>query len=147
MGDKMAVVKAINISTKKGIPKEPIPEGNFVVDFGLEGDAHGGNWHRQVSLLGQESIDKMAETGIKGLCSGKFAENLTTEGIELYNLPVGSNFKINDVLFEVTQIGKECHKGCAILKQVGDCVMPREGIFAKVLKGGKIKPGDNIEFL
>ncbi|MFZ7133319.1 MAG: MOSC domain-containing protein [Eubacteriales bacterium] len=143
----MAIIKAINISTKKGVPKEPIPEGEFIVDFGLKGDAHGGNWHRQVSLLGQESIDKMAATGIEGLCTGKFAENLTTEGIELYTLPVGTRFEINDILFEVTQIGKECHKGCAILKQVGDCVMPREGIFAKVLKGGIVRPGDEIKLV
>ncbi len=143
----MAKVVGINISEKKGVPKRTIPEGNFVVDFGLEGDAHGGNWHRQVSLLGQESIDKMTAIGIEGLCTGKFAENLTTEGIVLYELPIGTRFQIADVLFEVTQIGKECHQKCAIFHTVGDCVMPKEGIFAKVLRGGIIKTGDEIHIL
>ena len=140
----MAKVIAINISEKKGVPKKTIPEGEFVVDFGLKGDAHGGNWHRQVSLLGQESIDKMSALGIKGLCTGKFAENITTEGITLYELPVGSKFGIGECFFEVTQIGKECHKKCAIYHQIGDCIMPKEGIFAKVLKGGIVRPGDEM---
>jgi len=140
-------VLAINISVKKGVPKDTIPEGEFVVDFGLKGDAHGGNWHRQVSLLGQESVDKVKAQGIEGLCTGKFAENITTEGIVLYELPVGTKFQIADVLFEVTQIGKECHQKCAIFHQVGDCVMPKEGIFAKVLKGGIVKAGDEILIL
>ena len=143
----MASVKAINISTKKGVPKETIPEGEFIVDFGLKGDAHGGNWHRQVSMLGQESIDKMTALGIKGLCTGKFAENLTTEGIVLYELPVGTRFGIADCVFEVTQIGKECHQKCAIYHKIGDCIMPKEGIFAKVLKGGVVRPGDEIVVL
>lgn len=143
----MAKVIAVNISEKKGIPKTTIPEGEFVVDFGLKGDAHGGNWHRQVSFLGQESIDKVTALGIKGLCTGKFAENLTTEGIELYSLPIGTRLDINGVIFEVTQIGKECHQKCAIYHQVGDCVMPKEGIFAKVIKGGIVKSGDKIEIL
>lgn len=141
----MAKVTAINISEKKGIPKRTIDEGEFIVDFGLKGDIHGGNWHRQVSFLGQESIDKMTAVGVKGLCSGKFAENITTEGIELYSLPVGTKIKINQVVFEVTQIGKECHQKCAIYHQIGDCVMPKEGIFAKVITGGIIKAGDVIE--
>lgn len=140
-------VIAINISTKKGVPKEPIPEGEFVVDFGLKGDAHGGNWHRQVSLLGQESIDKVKEYGIEGLCTGKFAENITTEGIELFTLPIGTVLAIGPCRFEVTQIGKECHQKCAIFHVVGDCVMPREGIFVKVLSGGVVRPGDEIRVL
>lgn len=140
----MGKVIAINISEKKGIPKESIPEGNFIEDFGLEGDAHAGKWHRQVSLLGNESIDKMKAIGIEGLCSGKFAENLTTEGIDLYELPIGTKLKIGETLQEVTQIGKECHSGCAIFQQVGQCIMPKEGIFTKVLKGGKVKVGDEI---
>ena len=139
-----ARVIAINISEKKGIPKTAIPVGEFIVDFGLKGDAHGGNWHRQVSFLGQESIDKVTAQGIEGLCTGKFAENITTEGIILYELPIGTKVQIADVLFEVTQIGKECHQKCAIFHQVGECVMPKEGIFAKVLKGGIIKAGDEI---
>jgi MOSC domain-containing protein YiiM len=143
----MAKVIAINRSIRKGVPKETIAEGHFIVDFGLEGDAHAGNWHRQVSLLGMESIRKMEQLGVEGLCTGKFAENITTEGIVLYDLPVGSHFRIGDCLFEVTQIGKECHKHCAIYHQVGDCVMPKEGIFARVLHGGIVRPGDPIELL
>jgi len=143
----MAKVVAINISKRKGIPKQEIKEGNFIEDFGLEGDAHAGKWHRQVSLLGIESINKMKEIGIKGLCVGKFAENITTEGIELYKLPVGTKLKIGETIQEVTQIGKECHTKCAIYHQVGNCVMPTEGIFTKVIKGGKIKTGDEIKII
>ena len=138
-------VLEINISDKKGIMKTPISEGNFIVDFGLEGDAHGGNWHRQISLLGNESIDKMRKDGVEDLDFGSFAENITTEGIVLYELPVGTKLQIGDTIQEVTQIGKECHSGCAIAQKVGDCVMPKEGIFTKVLKAGKVKVGDTIE--
>lgn len=140
----MAKVLAVNISTKKGEIKHPIEEGFFRVEHGLEGDAHAGNWHRQVSLLGQESVDKMTALGVEGLCTGKFAENITTEGIILYELPVGTRLKIGEVEMEVTQIGKECHAGCAIRKLVGDCIMPREGIFTKIIKNGYIRPGDEI---
>ena len=140
----MASVVAINISQRKGVPKVTIPEGHFLVNFGLEGDAHAGNWHRQVSLLGTESIRKLEALGVEGLETGSFAENITTEGITLYELPVGCQFNIGPCLFEVTQIGKECHQHCAIYHQVGDCVMPREGIFARVLRGGIIRPGDPI---
>jgi len=140
-------VIAINISEKKGVPKKTIEEGIFQVDHGLIGDAHAGNWHRQVSLLGIESINKMKALGIEGLCTGKFAENLTTEGIELYKLPIGTKLEIGETLQEVTQIGKECHTKCAIFHQVGECVMPTDGIFTKVLKGGVIKPGDAIKII
>jgi len=140
----MAKVTAVNISEKKGVIKHPIEKGFFKFNHGLEGDAHAGKWHRQVSFLGEESIDKMRATGVEGLCSGKFAENLTTEGITLYELPVGTKLKIGEVIFEVTQIGKECHMGCEIRTLVGDCVMPREGIFARVLTEGYIKAGDEI---
>jgi MOSC domain-containing protein YiiM len=140
-------VIAVNISEKKGVPKKTIEQGEFRVDHGLVGDAHAGNWHRQVSLLGIESINKMKALGIEGLCTGKFAENLTTEGIELWKLPVGTKLKIGDTLQEVTQIGKECHQKCAIFHQVGNCVMPTEGIFTKVLKDGIIKAGDEIEII
>jgi MOSC domain-containing protein YiiM len=140
----MAKVIGISVSDKKGVPKTPIPEGEFIVDFGLKDDAHGGNWHRQVSFLGQESIDKMTALGIKGLCTGKFAENVTTEGIELYTLPIGTMLQIGEALFEVTQIGKECHQKCAIYHKIGDCIMPKEGIFAKVIQGGMVRPGDEI---
>jgi MOSC domain-containing protein YiiM len=140
----MAKVTAVNISEKKGVIKHPIEKGFFKFNHGLEGDAHAGKWHRQVSFLGEESIDKMRATGVEGLCSGKFAENLTTEGIILYELPVGTKLKVGEVVFEVTQIGKECHMGCEIRTLVGDCVMPREGIFARVLTEGYIKAGDEI---
>ncbi|MEA4825331.1 MAG: MOSC domain-containing protein [Clostridium sp.] len=143
----MAKILAVNISEKKGVPKKGIPEGNFIEDFGLEGDAHAGKWHRQVSLLGVESVNKMKEMGAKGLCTGKFAENLTTEGINLWELPIGTKLRIGETIQEVTQIGKECHAGCAIRSLVGDCIMPREGIFTKVLTGGKIKAGDLIEII
>lgn len=140
----MAKVIAVNISEKKGTVKHPIEKGFFKLDYGLEGDAHAGKWHRQVSLLGTESIDKMKALGAQGLSEGKFAENLTTEGIVLYELPVGTKLKIGDVLLEVTQIGKECHMDCEIRKLVGDCIMPREGIFTRVLSEGWIKAGDEI---
>ena len=140
-------VIAINRSEKKGVMKTPIGEGVFIENFGLEGDAHGGNWHRQVSLLGQESIDKMVEMGAGDLTPGNFAENITPAGITAYELPMGTRLKIGETLQEVTQIGKECHKGCEIAKKVGDCVMPREGIFTIILKGGVVKPGDSIEVL
>lgn len=144
----MARVLAVNISETKGVVKKPIEKGYFEVDNGLAGDAHAGNWHRQVSLLGQESIDKLDKDKLKEkLCVGAFAENLTTEGIILYELPIGTKLKIGETEMEVTQIGKECHTGCAIRQLIGDCVMPREGIFTKVLKAGWIKPGDEIEIL
>lgn len=140
----MAKVIAVNISDKKGVIKTPVEMGEFQTDLGLKGDAHSGNWHRQVSLLAKESIDKMSARGILELTSGKFAENITTEGIELYTLPVGTKMEIGEVLMEVTQIGKECHRGCQIMKMVGDCIMPREGIFTKILRNGVIRPGDEI---
>lgn len=140
-------VAAVNISEKKGQVKKPVDRGVLVKDFGLEGDAHGGSWHRQVSLLAQESIDKMKALGIVGLCTGKFAENITTEGIELHTLGVGTRLKAGEAVLEISQIGKECHRGCEILKQVGKCIMPTEGIFARVIEGGEIKPGDKIEVL
>lgn len=140
----MAKVEAINISFKKGTIKENVESANFIEDFGIENDAHAGKWHRQVSLLSQESIDEMTQKGAHGLCSGKFAENITTSGITLYTLPVGTQLKIGNVLLEITQIGKECHKGCEILKQVGDCIMPRQGIFARVVSGGTMNVGEEI---
>lgn len=140
-------VVAINISEKKGVIKTPIDEGTFREDHGLVGDAHAGKWHRQVSLLGSESIDKMKAMGVEGLCSGKFAENITTEGLELYKLPVGTKLKIGETVQEVSQIGKKCHTGCEISHQVGKCIMPLEGIFTKVLSGGKVKAGDVIEVI
>jgi len=140
-------ILAVNISEKKGVIKTPIDEGYFKIDHGLVGDAHAGNWHRQVSLLGIESINKMKALGIEGLCTGKFAENLTTEGIVLYELPIGTKLQIGETIQEVTQIGKECHVGCAIFQQIGSCIMPLEGIFTKVLREGTIKPGDTISVI
>lgn len=143
---KIGKVISINISDKKGVVKEPIGTGLFIENHGLENDAHSGNWHRQVSLLALESFNKMRDKGLE-LKPGDFAENITTEGIILYELPIGTKLKIGETIQEVTQIGKECHTGCAISKTVGKCVMPKEGIFTKVLQGGIIKEGDTIEII
>lgn len=143
-----AKVKAVCQSKEKGTIKKEINRGELIADFGLKGDAHTGKWHRQISLLDSSSIEKMKNKGRK-IKSGDFAENITTEGMEnLYELPVGQKLRISEeILLEITQIGKECHRGCEIMKEIGDCVMPREGIFARVIKGGKIEPGDKIEIL
>ncbi len=140
----MARIISINVSEKKGTRKRPVMEAVINEDFGIVGDAHGGAWHRQISLLGIESIEKMRQKGLQ-VNPGDFAENITTEGIDLLSLPIGTKLKIGPVLAEVTQIGKECHTRCAIYRQAGDCVMPKEGIFVRVLKGGIIKIGDVIE--
>ncbi len=140
----MAKVITVNISTKKGVIKHPVPEGVKVTELGIEGDAHAGEWDRQVSLLGLESIDKMTRKGAKNLTPGIFAENITTEGVDLFHLPLGTRLIISDVELEVTQIGKECHSHCQVFHQVGMCVMPIEGIFARVIKTGFIKPGDEV---
>ena len=142
-----AEVVAVSISRKKGTSKENIPEGFLVENHGFRNDAHAGNWHRQVSLLAIESIDRARAAGVS-VGPGDFAENITTRGIELVKLPIGTKLRIsNDVVMEVTQIGKECHTKCAIYHQVGDCVMPKEGIFARVLKGGVVKKHDAIEII
>lgn len=141
----MAKVVAINISEKKKTPKKSIPEGRLIENFGFEGDAHAGNWHRQVSLLAKESIERAQGMRTDGLCHGMFAENITTEGIVLHTLPVGTKLKIGDTaVIEITQIGKECHDGCAIRELVGQCIMPKEGIFGKVLTPGTVKQNDEI---
>lgn len=144
----MAKIVAVNISEKKGTPKKSIDEGNLIAEFGLEGDAHAGKWHRQVSLLAKESIEKAKGMRTDGLCHGVFAENLTTEGITLHTLPVGTKLAVgNEAVLEITQIGKECHEGCQISKLVGQCIMPKEGIFCRVEKGGKVYPGDEIKVI
>lgn len=143
----MASVKAINISEKRGTTKHPIEQAEFRIDHGIVGDSHAGNWHRQISLLAQESIDKMTAMGVEGLDAGKFAENITTEGICLHTIPVGTQIKIGECLTEVTQIGKKCHHQCEIFKKIGTCIMPKEGIFVKVLSEGTIHPGDEIVVL
>jgi len=141
----MASVVAVCISETKGEIKTAVPEIFVKSNHGVEGDAHAGEWHRQVSLLASESVDKLRDR-IPNLEAGVFAENILTTGVCLFELPIGTKLHIGQALIEVTQIGKECHNdGCAIKRQTGDCVMPREGIFASVLKDGVIKPGDNIE--
>lgn len=143
----MAKIVAVCTSERKGMRKKNIGQGTLVPNFGLEGDAHGGDWHRQVSLLAMESIRKMQELGLD-VGPGDFAENLTTEGIDLVSLPIGTKLRIGATgLGEVTQIGKECHSKCAIYYQAGDCVMPKEGIFIRVLEGGPVAVGDEIEVL
>ena len=141
----MASVVAVCTSKKKGTKKEAIAEGLFKEDYGLIGDAHAGYLpNRQVSLLAVESIDKMRNLGLS-LSSGDFAENITTEDIDLCHLPIGTRILIGDeVIFEVTQIGKECHTACAIRRKVGQCIMPEEGVFARVAQGGLVKPGDSV---
>lgn len=138
-------IVSINISEKKGVRKKPVDEVLLKTEFGIEGDAHASSeWHRQVSLLAQESIEKMIKMGLS-VKAGDFAENITTEGIDLVSMPVGTRMSIGDnVEVEVSQIGKECHTRCAIYYQAGDCVMPKEGIFVRVLKGGKVRKGDDI---
>lgn len=138
-------IVSLNISAKKGIRKKPIKEVLLKTNYGIEGDAHASSkWHRQVSLLSLESIRKMQDKGLN-VNPGDFAENITTEGIDLPTLPVGTKMTIgNNIEVEVSQIGKECHTRCAIYYLAGDCVMPKEGIFVKVLKGGKVREGDEI---
>jgi MOSC domain-containing protein YiiM len=145
--EKIGKIIAINTSKEKGVIKKSIPSAYFEKDHGLVGDAHAGKWHRQVSLLAKESVDKMTKLGVEGLCSGKFAENLTTEGLVLHELPVGTKLKIGETIHEVSQIGKECHNGCAIKAQVGECIMPKEGIFTMVIQSGTVKAGDLIEII
>lgn len=138
-------IVSINVSNKKGMKKTPIEEATVFENRGIGGDAHASSeWHRQVSLLGIESIRKMQEKGLD-VKPGDFAENITTEGLDLLKLPIGTRLRIGkDVLGEISQIGKECHTKCAIYQQAGDCVMPSEGVFMRVLKGGLIKAGDEI---
>ena len=141
-------VVAISISKKKGIPKTNVQSAKLIENFGIEGDVHAGNWHRQISFLAIESIDRMRAKGLPKLRPGAFAENITTEFLTLPEIEVGTRIKIGKKTeLEITQIGKECHSKCAIFFKVGDCVMPREGIFAKVIRGGEIFVGDAIEII
>ncbi|HEX9014661.1 MAG TPA: MOSC domain-containing protein [Chloroflexota bacterium] len=137
-------VVAVCTSDRKGVRKKPVPAVNVTTGRGIEGDAHAAAWHRQVSLLGIESIEKMRRLGVS-VNPGDFAENVTTSGIALLSLAIGTRIKLGDVLLEVTQIGKECHARCEIYRQAGDCVMPREGIFTRVVRGGSVRPGDVVE--
>lgn len=139
----MGVVKAVCISEKKGTAKKNIGSCKFVENYGLENDAHAGNWHRQVSLLSYEEVEKFREKGAD-VADGAFGENLLVEGFDFKTFPVGTVFICNDVVLEMTQIGKKCHSECEIFHMVGDCIMPREGVFAKVIHGGTIKVGDEL---
>lgn len=139
----MGIVRAVCTSKAKGTQKRPEPFVRCLVNWGIEGDAHGGPWHRQVSLLSLEKIEVFRRRGAP-VSYGDFGENIVAEGIDFSSLPVGTLFRCGDVLLEMTQIGKECHSHCAIYHAVGDCIMPREGVFARVLEGGVIRPGDEI---
>jgi MOSC domain-containing protein YiiM len=140
-------IVAVCTSKEKGERKTDVGQAELKEGFGLVGDAHAGDWHRQVSLLAIESIDKMRAAGLD-VGPGDFAENLTTQGVNLYSLPIGTRLRVGgSVLLEMTQIGKECHDRCAIYHQAGDCVMPREGVFATVVNGGSVKTGDRLEIL
>ena len=144
---QQAVIKAVCISEKKGQQKHPVEEVRLVPHVGIPNDAHAGDWHRQLSLLGQESVDRLQQKISIRLFPGAFAENILCEGIELFRLPIGTRLRVGTALCEVTQIGKECHADCAIRQQAGDCVMPREGIFAVVLEEGSAKAGDMVVVL
>lgn len=139
----MGIVKAVCISEKKGTAKKNVGECRFIEDWGLEHDAHAGNWHRQVSLLSFDEVEKFRARGAN-VADGAFGENLLVEGFDFKTFPVGTVFECNDVVLELTQIGKQCHSECEIFHQVGDCIMPREGVFARVLHGGVIKAGDEL---
>ncbi len=141
-----AQIVSVNISKHKGECKTPIAEGELRPDTGLVGDAHAGAWHRMLSLLAMESIDTMRGKGAD-INPGDFAENITTKGLSLHTLPVGTRLTLGEVEVEVTQIGKECHQGCAIRQKIGDCVMPRQGIFVKVLNSGVVRAGDPVAVL
>ena len=140
------IIKAVCISEKKGTQKHPVEEAEFVEDWGIKNDAHAGKWHRQVSLLSYEKIEEFRKKGAP-VDEGAFGENLLVEGFDFKNLPVGTRFRCGEVLLEMTQIGKECHSHCEIYQAVGDCIMPREGVFARVLHGGMIQIGDELEIV
>lgn len=140
-------ILAVCVSDQKGEKKRDVGQASLREGHGIEGDAHAGDWHRQVSLLSLDSVNRMRGRGID-INYGDFAENLTVEGIKVWELPIGTRILVgSEIELEVTQIGKECHQGCAIRKQVGDCVMPREGIFTRVIKGGIVNNGDSIQAL
>ena len=141
----MANVVSVNISARKGEQKHPVPQVTLKLRHGIVGDAHAGDWHRQVSLLAEESVDTMRAAAPMDLPAGAFAENINTRGLALKTLPVGTLLKVGPAILRVTQIGKECHNDCTIKKAVGRCVMPTEGIFATVEREGTVRPGDTIE--
>ncbi|NBH70661.1 molybdenum cofactor biosynthesis protein [Clostridiaceae bacterium] len=138
------IVRAVCISKERGVKKHPVKEGYFIAGFGIEGDAHGGKWHRQVSLLSYDKIKAFNEQGAN-VADGAFGENLVAEGIDFRSLPVGTRLYAGEAVLEMTQVGKECHSHCAIYQRMGECIMPREGVFAQVVKGGRIRPGDGLQ--
>lgn len=142
----MGIITGICISEAKGTAKYPVEQAELVVEHGLLGDAHAGSWHRQVSILSQEKIDAFRARGAQ-VAPGAFGENLIVQGIDLSALPVGSRLRSGSVLLELTQIGKECHHGCAIFQAMGDCIMPREGVFCRVLAGGILRTGDMLKLI
>ncbi len=139
-------IAAVCISREKGTQKTEVPEARLIEDWGIEGDAHAGKWHRQVSLLALEKIEDFRAEGAK-VDFGAFGENLVVEGFDLRTIPVGTRFRVGEALLELTQIGKECHSHCEIYKAMGDCIMPREGVFTRMLRGGTVRPGDAVEQL
>jgi TatD DNase family protein len=140
----MGVVKAVCVSEEKGVAKKNVGRGELAARHGLKGDAHAGNWHRQVSLLSLQKIEAFRAKGAD-VEYGAFGENLVVDGIDFAGLPLGTKFRCGDALLEITQIGKECHNHCAVYQRMGRCIMPREGIFARVLRGGEIKVGDEFQ--
>ena len=142
----MGKIIAICISEKRGTQKKRVPEAEFVEDWGIRGDAHAGKWHRQVSLLSHDKIEAFRARGAE-IADGAFGENLVVEGFDFAKMDVGTRFRCNDVVLELTQIGKECHNGCEIFKKMGDCIMPREGVFTRVIHGGMIHEGDELTVL
>lgn len=142
----MGKVVAVCVSEIKGVQKINVHTANFIEDFGIEQDAHAGKWHRQVSLLSFDKIEEFRARGAE-VKNGAFGENLIVKGIDFRNCPLGTRFRCNQVILELTQIGKECHKGCEIFKVMGDCIMPREGVFTKVIHGGSITEGDELEVI
>lgn len=142
----MGKVIAVCVSAEKGTEKENVGKARFIEDYGIEGDAHAGKWHRQVSLLSYDRIEEFRARGAE-IRDGAFGENLVVKGIDFRTLPVGTCLCCNEVVLEITQIGKECHHGCRIFQKMGECIMPREGVFAKVIHGGEIGAGDTMEIV
>ncbi len=143
---QMGRIIAVCTSPEKGTQKTGREMGEFIEDFGIKGDAHAGKWHRQVSLLSYDRIEEFRSRGAE-IGDGAFGENLVVQGIDLRTLPAGTRLACNAVILEITQIGKECHHGCQIYRKMGDCIMPREGVFARVVRGGRISPGDEIQIM
>lgn len=142
----MGKVISVNISEIRGIQKHNVGKAKLIEDYGIENDAHAGKWHRQVSLLSHEKIEAFRAKGAE-VKDGAFGENIVVSGIDFKTLPVGTRFQCNDVILEMTQIGKECHHGCEIFQKMGECIMPREGVFAKIIHGGEIAVGDEMTIL